>query len=475
MSPKRSGKPNNMPVGSSTSSWHTTDVSQIPGGIKPRNDLSQGIHTSLVVGKEKAFNLKAPYQISNTKQKIEPGLSGPTHRDVIKIDSDPVKQRGRDISGSQSQRSNTHHGYSVGGGSRNVSGHVDEMRNVEKILSTRPSRGSQHRKRKSSQQGSNIWESPGSNGHTQDASKASKRTILRYNRTGEIDDPEDPIEDDDSHVNRVPRKAKFDSLKPRISSSIDGKRSHKIKAKESDDELGNSGGTKASQLLNEGGRSRYFLESNTGAKRQKINPSNGERSYQLAPERDDSVSDDELARSQMINGESKQKETVPNSSVQHSSLAQPEHALEYSLESSEDDNRVKSDIRRTNFTSTKLCTPRKNKHVAQYEVLKAFTPSRWLWNNPSKPCKLLYNRNERVISIFRSDDDELKIPLNKINKILYTQDTALLSLETPQDMGPDKVDRRYFFCLKSIKHTTELVNSLGKTDRKAFDMLEKPE
>jgi len=273
-------------------------VLQIPGGIKPRNDLSQGSPNTAVVGRGKAFNLKHPYQKFSTKQKIEPGFSGPSHREVIKADSDPIKHRGRDTSVSQSQRSNTHYGQSAGGSSRNVSGQVEEMRIVQSRMSIRPSRGPQQRKRKSSQQGSSSWDSPAQGGRSQDS--VPKSSPIRYNRMGGLDDPDDPIEEDhEGHVRGLPRRANFDSLKTQSSDKADVKPAQKIKSKLSDDELGNSSGKNRSHSFDKGSRSRYFNGQGSSAKRLKINPSHEDHSHHPNIERDDNISDDELARSQL--------------------------------------------------------------------------------------------------------------------------------------------------------------------------------
>jgi len=465
-----------MPVGTHKISRDSSDVLQKPaGGPRPVNRLQDLNHNTQAIGKVKAFDLHDPFGTSSTKRIIEPGLSGPSHREVLKVESDTSKQRVRDVSVSQSQRSNTHNGYSVGGSSRTINGHVEEMRSVERTMNIRPSRGPHHRKRKFSQQGSSSQESPVLVRRSQDVSKGPRRTVVRYNRLGDVDHPEDPIEDDDEReAVSLSLKSNPRSLRNLSSSNADETLPHKIKLKASEDELGNPSGLVAYRSVDEGGRSRHFHDQGTGSKRRKVVANHKEHPHKSGTERNDSISEDELAGLQLSVGKRKQREPARELLTQSSASAQPElDDRGYGSDSSADSNQAKPDIVPSTFTSSKPTAGSDSKHVLQYDVVVFYTESRYLWDQAANPCTLLYDQAAKLITISSHEEFEVTIPLNRISTIRYSQDRSQVFILTSHDMGPSKADAKYYIVFKDKDQSTGLINTMGATERIVLKFLEK--
>ena len=346
---------------------------------------------------------------------------------------------------------------------------MEELRQVENTVGVRPHRGTNHRKRKSSQQSSGTWKTSAPYGRTPDATRVQKPTIISgYYRIEDGDDPADPIEDTESHAAKPHPISKSTGFDIRLPSKLKGKQLPlQIKPRESDDELGISGGMISSQVsLIDGSRSRFSNEQGSSIKRRKTNPNDGEASHQPNAERIETLSDDELAGSQVAVGEIKQKDAARGLPTQSSTSKHSKgDGCMYDSESSTDGNRVISDIIPSTFTSNKPPISKKKRYPAHFNALRVLTETRWIWNNPAEPCVLAHNMpTEKSIYISHNDEPLLEISLNNIHKVKFSHDNSVVLIYTSRSDGPKGLDGKYFLELGSQEQSRDLLGSMERND-----------
>ncbi|KAG9244948.1 hypothetical protein BJ878DRAFT_541802 [Calycina marina] len=423
----------------------------VPGAPKPINNLATKNRNSSVVEPGKHFHAG---DHPSKRQK----RSGPNHQELLQMESKSTIEASR----SYSRESYTQNGSSVGGEARLRPGRVVEMRHVQNLQ--RPPVNKRTRARNPARYNQ---DQPFRGGNVQNGT----RTIVRHSEIVDGEDPEDRIQDPDGDINinvksppQTYHASKFDVAIPPFDESANGGGWEPISSSIlEDDELANLRNNKSGLIRQKPPRAHGLNPNFSGAyspKKKKKKKQRNIHSSHFVNERSDSV--DELVGSCP---DTQHRDASNCDEGPQNSLREPGYdAFHLPSDDCGDGNDNRSSIKRTNFRAAKNVTPEKPKHIGPYEAVYFFTEAWVICDNTTKPWQLSYNRNSSGIRLFsvEDDDNEVRIPIAKINKIDYEDGFSKMIIALSRKQSGEVP--KYYIQLQNFQQLHDLRMDLVASD-----------